>query len=229
MKGPAVNPTPAQQPAAGRAVQLLSDAYRLHRMSRNDPNYPCQRSMWESDREAEREQAAEDAPTLALLAIGHALAAAIPDERQAALQAEANAARAELARTDAKAGIALATAGTTFSVLAALGTLARVSAYAQVGIWAAMTVLAAACGMLLWVIRPVIPRTGGVGFVAHARLGTAEELLAALDAESTRERLADEVVLLSRLARAKYRRLRAGINLMFAALVILVVTIPFGG
>ncbi|MFI6802994.1 Pycsar system effector family protein [Streptosporangium canum] len=215
------SPSPAQ--ARNKAAHLLTDAYRLYRIGQGGQEYG-------HTFDYERAKAAEQAQTLALLAIGHALAEAKPDDGQTELRAEADAVRVELARVDTKCGIALALAGTAFSVLVALGVLiSDLAPLAQVGLWLAMTVLAIACGVLLWVIRPSLPRTGRTGFLAYAEAVSVDHLFADLSAESPQERLAAEVIHLSRIARTKYRRLRLGIDLMLTALVILVMTLPFGG
>ncbi|MBB4920948.1 Pycsar system effector family protein [Streptosporangium saharense] len=166
------------------------------------------------------------ASAAALIAIGHALT---PDPRVAELQAEATAARIELARSDAKAGIALAFAGTGFTVLVAIGTLAHQSGPARVGLWLATTVLAAACSVLLWVIKPYIPRRGGTGFVAHAAASGPTEILSTLDVGERHHRLAAEVHRLSGIAARKYRRIDWGLYLMQASLVIIVMTLLLKG
>lgn len=219
------SPSPTQ--ARDKAANLLTDAYRLYRIGQGGQEYG-------HAFDHERAKAAEQAQTLALLAIGHGLLSrpgvSAEAEGVQELRAEADAVRVELARVDTKCGIALALAGTAFSVLVALGVLiSDLAPLAQIGLWLAMTVLAIACGVLLWVIRPSLPRTGGTGFMAYAEAASVDHLFADLSAESPQERLAAEVIHLSRIARTKYRRLRLGIDLMLSALVILVVTLPFGG
>ncbi|GAA3523459.1 hypothetical protein FHR32_008399 [Streptosporangium album] len=108
------------------------------------------------------------------------------------LAAEADAARTELIRTDTKAGVVLAFASTTFSVLAALVTLASgLAVPSRIGLGMAVALLAAAATVARGVIRPSLPRKGaGTGFVANAELGDAEELLdeLAADPETRRAR-----------------------------------------
>ncbi|MFF5115047.1 Pycsar system effector family protein [Streptosporangium sp. NPDC000509] len=145
------------------------------------------------------------------------------------LVAEADAARMELARTDTKAGLLLGFAGTAFSVLAALGVLASgLLPAGRVGLGIAVALLAAASAVALTVIRPSLPHpaTGtGTGFIAHARVGDAEELLACL-AEDPEMRRAQDVVRLSQIAAAKYRRLRVATDLMLLALAVVIVSLP---
>ncbi|MBB4706166.1 hypothetical protein BJ982_007797 [Sphaerisporangium siamense] len=99
---------------------------------------------------------------------------------------------------------------------------------AQGGLWGTVALLAAAVAVLLAVIRPSLPRDGGTGFVAHAAL-TAEQLLEVLGREQAAPgRQAADVVRLSVIALAKYRRIRTATHLMYAALAVLVATLPAG-
>ncbi|WP_051866274.1 Pycsar system effector family protein [Streptosporangium roseum] len=151
------------------------------------------------------------------------------DESAAAdLIAEAEAARAELARTDTKAATVLAFAGTAFSVLAALAVLASgLAVPARIGLGVAVALLAAASAVALCVIRPSLPRQGGTGFVSHAEAGDVDELLEQLAADPETRRARD-VIRLSSIATAKYRRLRLAVDLMLAALVVVVASLPLG-
>ncbi|MFI6513325.1 Pycsar system effector family protein [Streptosporangium sp. NPDC050855] len=143
------------------------------------------------------------------------------------LIAEAAAARSELARTDTKAGLLLSVAGTAASVLLGLGVLASGMLPAgRVGLGAAVALLAAAAATVLTVIRPSLPRPGsGTGFTAHATLDDAEQLLSAL-ADDPETRRAKDVIRLSQIAAAKYRRLRVATDLMLLALAVVVVSLP---
>ncbi|MER5424399.1 Pycsar system effector family protein [Streptosporangium roseum] len=152
------------------------------------------------------------------------------DESAAAdLIAEADAARAELVRTDTKAGIILAFAGTAFSVLAALAVLASgLAVPARIGLGIAVALLAAASAVALCVIRPALPRRGqGTGFVSHAEVCDVDELLDELAADPETRR-AKDVIRLSSIAKAKYVRLRRAVDLMLAALVVVVASLPLG-
>ncbi|MEV4180686.1 Pycsar system effector family protein [Streptosporangium canum] len=151
------------------------------------------------------------------------------DESAAAdLIAEATAARTELARTDTKAGIVLAFAGTAFSVLAALTVLASGLALpGRVGLGIAVVLLAAASAVALTVIRPSLPRHGGTGFVSHAQAADVDDLLEQL-ADDPETRRGRDVIRLSQIARAKYRGLRLAVDLMLAALVVVVASLPLG-
>ncbi|MFS1305182.1 Pycsar system effector family protein [Streptosporangium longisporum] len=144
------------------------------------------------------------------------------------LDHEATAVRAELARTDTKAGIILAFAGTSFSVLAALTVLASALAVpARVGLGVAVALLAAASAVTLTVIRPALPRRGrgGTGFTAAAFLDV-DELLATLPDTATER--ARDVIRLSQIAHAKYRKLRLAVDLMLTALAVVVTSLPLG-
>ncbi|GAA1005446.1 hypothetical protein Aple_050980 [Acrocarpospora pleiomorpha] len=144
------------------------------------------------------------------------------------------AARAELARVDAKAGIALSVSGGAFSILTATAALATsLPTLARVVLIVAAVLTAAASTAALWALRPTLPRHAGTGVLGAARVGTARGLLAGLADTPERERLAADVVCLSRLARTKYRRLRIAVDALIAAvavvliaLVVLLATLP---
>ncbi|WP_396788071.1 Pycsar system effector family protein [Microbispora sp. H10949] len=76
------------------------------------------------------------------------------------------------------------------------------------------------------VVRPHIPRTGGTAFVVHARAASPDALVSTITT-STAGRVAADVWLLSRLAVAKYRRLRLAVDLLLAALLVLAVALTF--
>jgi hypothetical protein len=138
--------------------------------------------------------------------------------------------RAELARADAKAALLLSWAGGAFAVVAALGITgsANLPTAAMVGLWGAAALLATAVVVLLIAVRPRIPRTGGTGFIAHARMTSGPALLASL-ALTEADRLAEvaaEVQLLSRIAVAKYTTLRVAVDLLIAALAVLAIALP---
>lgn len=150
----------------------------------------------------------------------------------AELLAETDAARAELARIDTKAGILLGVSGTAFSVLAALSVLASgLPAPARAGLGGAVTLLAVSSAIALTVIRPFLPRPGtGTGFVAHAALavtGDPEQLLESL-ARAPEDRRARDIIRLSAIAHTKYRRLRLAVDVLLAALAVLAITLPLG-
>ncbi|SNT60642.1 NUDIX domain-containing protein [Streptosporangium subroseum] len=174
----------------------------------------------------EREGALAPVPTTPQL---RARLERLDDSGAADLIAETAAARTELMRTDTKANTVLAFAGGAFSVLAALSVLASGLALpTRVGLWVAVALLASASAVALTVIRPTLPRHGdGTGFTAHAAVGDVEELLdqLAADPESRRAR---DVIRLSQIACAKYRVLRTAVDLMLAALGVVVISIPFG-
>lgn len=145
------------------------------------------------------------------------------------LLAAADAARAEVTRTDTKAAILTSFTGTAFSVLAVLVTLASgLAVPARVGLAVAVALLAASSAVALSVIRPSLPRPGqGTGVMAHAEVTGPADLLEAL-AENPQTRRATDVIRLSQLARAKYRRLRLAVDLMLTALAVVVVSLPLG-
>lgn len=145
------------------------------------------------------------------------------------LLAAADAARAEVTRTDTKAATLTSFTGTAFSVLAALVTLASgLAVLARVGLAVAVALLAASSAVALSVIRPSLPRPGqGTGVMAHAEVTGPADLLEAL-AENPQTRRATDVIRLSQLARAKYRRLRLAVDLMLTAVAVVVASLPLG-
>ncbi|GGS97695.1 hypothetical protein GCM10010156_64870 [Planobispora rosea] len=146
-----------------------------------------------------------------------------------ALQCEADAVRLELGRIDVKATALLGTAGTMFAVLAAALTVIPPPAAALAAVIAGAALLAAAIVVLLIVIRPALPRCGrsGTGFIAHADAADVEALIGSLTADPE-QRLGTEILGLSALTRTKYRRLKAAVHLLLAALAMLVTALPLG-
>ncbi|MEV7012007.1 NUDIX domain-containing protein [Streptosporangium sp. NPDC051022] len=152
------------------------------------------------------------------------------DERGAAdLIAATEAARAEIARTDTKSGILLAFTGTAFSVLAALVALASgLAVPARVGLALAVVLLAVSSAVVLTVVRPALSRRGqGTGVLAHAEADSPEELLETL-ADDPETRQAADVICLAQIARSKHGRLRCAVDLILAALAVVVVSLPLG-
>ncbi|WP_432929157.1 Pycsar system effector family protein [Microbispora sp. CA-135349] len=147
------------------------------------------------------------------------------------LYAEASLVRAELARVDGKAGLLLSWAGAALAVVTAATTAAtsttRVPAAALAGLWAAAGLLGVAVAVLLLAVRPRIPRTGGTGFVVHARAASPAALLHTLTAADAAGHLAADVWLLSRLAVTKYRRLRLAVDFLIVALLVLAAALTF--
>lgn len=144
----------------------------------------------------------------------------------------ATAARAELARTDTKAGILLAFSGTAFGVLAALVMLAAtLPLSARIALGIAVALLAASSTLALRVIRPTLPRSRAqaTGVMAYAYATSAAEMLGEMaggDAHHTQD-----VTNLAKLARTKYRGLQLAVDLLLWALVAagLAVGIAIGG
>lgn len=148
------------------------------------------------------------------------------------LARETDAVRAELARIDAKANTLLAfTLGWLTAVVALAITGPRVGLLGGIALWAAGILMSLAAVMLLLAVRPRMPRTGGTGFVAHARARDGAELLATLagiqtSAQSTASAAADHLLTLSKITRDKNDLIRTAVNLLLADLLILSVTLP---
>ncbi|MEU4235387.1 Pycsar system effector family protein [Nonomuraea sp. NPDC026600] len=151
----------------------------------------------------------------------------------AVLQRESDAVRVELARVDVKATALIGWAGTMVAILAAAVSVGHLPLPSTVAVVIGGTLLLAAAVTLLWgVIRPALPAPGamGYGFARHAVAGSTDGLIDALrgNDHGTTQRLADELLQLSVLAQAKYRRLRHAVDLLLAALVVLVAALPLG-
>ncbi|MEV5168298.1 Pycsar system effector family protein [Streptomyces werraensis] len=131
--------------------------------------------------------------------------------------------KAEIARTDAKTALLLAFVG---AVLAGAWTVARdlpLNLPASISGGVGLALLVAAAGLLL---RSVRPNLGGRhGFPLWATL-TAEEISDAVSGD-----LAADIAGLSRLAVAKFTRLRHAVDLTMAggALLILAALLTAGG
>ncbi|GGZ44744.1 integral membrane plasmid transfer protein [Streptomyces inusitatus] len=127
--------------------------------------------------------------------------------------------KAEIARTDTKTGLLLAFIG---AVIAVVGTLAKdvhphipTAAYMVGGIGVA--VLIGAAGMLLRAVRPNLGGRAPVGFPRWATL-TPDEIRA----ELAQDRRAEHIAALSRIAVAKYVRLRRAVDLTCVGGVLLI-------
>ncbi|MEQ4725043.1 Pycsar system effector family protein [Nonomuraea sp. B19D2] len=146
----------------------------------------------------------------------------------AVLARETDAVRAELARIDAKANTLLAfTLGWLTAIVALAATGPRTTPLGAIALWLAGLVLAVVAVVLLLTVRPRLPRIGGTGFVAHARAHDGADLLAVLAGQGTGAlEAADNLHLLSTIARAKNGLIRVAVDLMLADLVLLVVTLP---
>lgn len=133
--------------------------------------------------------------------------------------------RGELGRADTKAATLLGIAGTAASVgaaAAALGT-PHLPSPAQYTLWAAVILLVAGVAVLLYAVRPSLPRRGeGAGWVVYAH--ATPDLLADRPAvEYERDRIA-ELVVLSRLARTKHRVIQIAVDLLLGALAVSLVS-----
>lgn len=141
--------------------------------------------------------------------------------------------RAELARIDGKAAALMGWSATFVAIVIAAASIAAgaktlPSAWAMTAVLLGAVLLAAAVAVLLGVIRPALrPKSGRFGFMAHAAAGDTAQVLAVFTADPT-PRLVEEVVGLAVLAATKYRRLRVAVDLLRAALAVLVTALPLG-
>jgi len=120
-------------------------------------------------------------------------------------------ARAEVARTDGKAGTLLALATGALTGLVTLARAGHLAPAAAALLWLAAALTGAALALLLTVVRPRLGSSGTM-FADHAALLTAADLYAWQEAR---------LRLLSALAVAKHRRLRRAVDLLLAGLVAL--------
>ncbi|MFI1867374.1 Pycsar system effector family protein [Streptomyces jumonjinensis] len=125
--------------------------------------------------------------------------------------------RAEIPRTDTKVALLLAFIG---GVLAGVGALAKdviphLPAAAAVVGGAGVGLLIGAAGLLLRAVRPNLG--GGGGFPHWARLTPSE-----ISAELEQDRRAQDISALSRIAVAKYLRLRWAVDLVCVGGVLLI-------
>jgi hypothetical protein len=123
--------------------------------------------------------------------------------------------RGELARVDAKAVLLLALAGGGLAVAATVLPGAAAPGAARAVGWAAAAACAAAVGLLLWAVRPALHSSPG-SWVEHARRAGRQDRPTALRGWA----YSDELAYLAAVALAKYRRVRAAVDLLLAGLVL---------
>jgi hypothetical protein len=120
--------------------------------------------------------------------------------------------RAEIARTDQKAGLLLAFVGVLLAGVLTVATSnapTRAPAFAVVVGGAGVVFLVMAAAVALWVVRPVLARSAVAGFPCWAAL-TPDRLYAHLAIDDRLRVLGA----LSRIALAKHRRLRRAVDLI---------------
>jgi hypothetical protein len=138
--------------------------------------------------------------------------------------------QSELTRADAKASTLLALTGlaTTATVTVLTGRAHLPTTALALG-WTATGLLAAAMLLLTRAIRPDL--RGDYGFMAWARIDPGR-LAARLRSDAAVERLSGgdvyRLALLSRLARTKFRLIRGGVDLLAAAVTVLVIAAATG-
>ncbi|RCG27188.1 hypothetical protein DQ384_26065 [Sphaerisporangium album] len=135
------------------------------------------------------------------------------------LLAELAGVRAELARTDAKAGTLLGTTLTLAGVAVAAAALTgrQLPLAARVVVWLCVACMIACVALLAVAIRPSLSRVGPhPGWMGYADADPAE--LAARTGSDHRQDSAAELVLLSRLVRRKYRTIQHSVHLLLASL-----------
>lgn len=131
---------------------------------------------------------------------------------------------ATLARVDGKANMLLAFAlGLASAVVALVVAHPRIHPAAMVAIGGAGIMLATAAVLLLLAVRPYIPRTGGTGFVSYAHAKDDVDLQRIVASHGF-----SHLRHMSALAVAKFRTVRRAVDLVIAAVVVLVIAIPAG-
>ncbi|ARQ69978.1 Pycsar system effector family protein [Streptomyces marincola] len=137
-------------------------------------------------------------------------------DTEAALSAAFAEVQGQIARTDTKASILLATIGATVAVLGTAGAAVTLPVAGGIAAGAGAALLMAAAALLLAVIRPrLLPAAPGT--LAHWATLTPSELRDDLAVD----RRDAAVCALSRIAVAKYRALQRAIDLIRAAGVLL--------
>lgn len=132
--------------------------------------------------------------------------------------------RDELRRADAKATALVSMVGAVFAGGIAL-TRSGLPPAAQVLLWLASVPIAASAVLLLATILPFLG-CGEPGSFLHAARSTPNELVElAADGESTPQRLAVTWVTVSQIARRKYRRIRASVQLLLAGIGVLLLAL----
>lgn len=133
------------------------------------------------------------------------------------LEAELEAVRGELVRVDAKCGTLAGLAGVALAVLVTQAGAAQPWPV-DVLLAAAGLALTAAAGLLIRVLRPRLGRTGFCKYAATTSRDICRGLAIA-DLDSSRHH-ADELIVLSRIALAKYKSLRRAVDLLTAGLAL---------
>ncbi|MET8183782.1 Pycsar system effector family protein [Streptomyces sp. NPDC005336] len=131
----------------------------------------------------------------------------------------------EVQRADAKAAALCAVAGGLLAVVgAALAALAHGAHLSSAVLGCSCVLLSAALVTALLAIRPVLPHGSALTGLERARAGaTAEDVMAALQAMSSGDRVrveADRLSLRASLARRKYRAIKASVDLLITAIIV---------
>ncbi|WP_139128788.1 Pycsar system effector family protein [Micromonospora nigra] len=134
-----------------------------------------------------------------------------------ALAQEVAAVEAQLARADGKAALLIGLTGAAAVAAPGVITGAHLSAVAAVPGWLAAAAMVGAAGLLLAGVRPALG--GGHGFVRYARMSPAQ-LLQDVDALAGPEESARRLADLSRIAVAKYVRIRLAVDLALVGLAL---------
>lgn len=124
--------------------------------------------------------------------------------------------KAEIARTDTKAGLLLAFTGTVLAGVLAAAATVNVPLPALVAAGAACSALTGAAMVLLAAVRPHLGGNDRASFPYWARL-TTEQITAAM----RDDRRADVVRVLSGIAMRKYSALRRAVDLIRAGVLLL--------
>lgn len=132
--------------------------------------------------------------------------------------------RDELRRADAKATALVSLVGALFAGEIALTSSGLVPA-AQWLMWLASTPIAGSVVLLLVTIRPYLGKGEPGSFLHAARSTPAEMVELAADRDTTPERLALTWVTVSQIARRKYQRIRAAVQLLLVGIGVLLVAL----
>ncbi|EQD86778.1 hypothetical protein A8924_1534 [Saccharopolyspora erythraea NRRL 2338] len=145
-------------------------------------------------------------------------------ETTESLNAAVSQVRDELRRADTKATTLLTLVGAAFAGVVSLTRTALPTA-SEVALWAAAVPIAASVLVLLAVVFPYLDAGEPGSFLHAARSKPAELVELHSNTESSPERVAVTMVVVSQIARRKYRRIAWAVRLLVTGLVVLLVAL----
>ncbi|MER7205936.1 Pycsar system effector family protein [Streptosporangium sp. NPDC000239] len=146
------------------------------------------------------------------------------------LDAAVVSARAELiSASEKRAGLLLSWAGVAYGVLVTLILTgpARFPGIGRFGVVLALILLTVAVTLILFTIRPLSPRRGGLRVLGYADVPTPQALIERMNTETSDYELflATDALWIARVARTKHRNLRWSVDLIVAGIVTMTVMV----